>query len=466
MSRAMIRALVLSATFAAVMVQPSLALNAGSALPVPAASQQRLSTAKFGTVVPIATVGASQGLFAELEKYVDPNSKVIVIESGTFTLSELASTVAAKHLDPAIQKSGDVFQIMAPLVIWKGAELSVGKGEHLLLDGSKSALILNTGRLIVNEASIDASVASQVDSPFRPFILTVAEGSALFNDSAIRNLGFGSFAETSGLSFLGRGFSFSKPDIQVKNNTILGLVSISFIKANGSMLTDNKITDMRSSGVVVQSASDVTIANNIVTVSSGHGVRVTSRSQRVHLQHNDIVASKGHGIFVDAGSVLVAVRDNHIGESGLSGVVVKGSGCSVVSNNSVESSTFSGIRSEESFGVEISNNSVSRNNDGILLEKQAGAVSTTIHGNVFSRNSVGIRSDGHGDLRLSNNDFSMQWPRLFAGAISSETGRYLGAEEVGQNAEFIVMGEQRPLNVQLASFSAFGLAACNKSIGG
>ncbi|GAK72563.1 hypothetical protein RRU01S_26_00900 [Agrobacterium rubi TR3 = NBRC 13261] len=466
MSRALLPALFLYATVTALLPQPSLAMDAGSALPIPAASQQRLSTAKFGTVIPIATVGASQGLFGELEKHVDPNVTAIVIESGAFTLSDLAAIAAGKHLEGTVQKRGETFQIMAPLVIWKGAELRIGKGEQLLLEGTKSALILNAGTLTVTEASIDASASSDAGNPFRPFILTVADGSASIRGSHIRNLGFGSFAEASGLSFLGRGFSLSTSNIQVTNNTISNLVSLSLVKANGSVIDGNSLTGMRSSGIVVQSTSRIAVLNNSLSSSKGHGIRVTSRSQQVNLQHNDITASQGHGIFVDDGSVLVALNDNRVEKSELSGIIIKGSGCSTVSDNLVVGNKLSGIRAEGSLGVEISGNSILKNHDGISLEEQAGAMSTDIHGNVFSRNAIGIRSDGHGDVRLSANDFSAQWPRLFAGAMAGATGRYLDAHEGRPNAEFIVNGKQSPAIVQLASFSAFGLAACNKTIGG
>ncbi len=466
MSKALIVALVLSATLAVALPQPSLATDAGSALPMPAASQQRLSAAKFGTVIPIATVGASQGLFAELEKHISPDITAIVIESGTFSLTELAAAAAGKRLEGTVQKQGQSFQITAPLVIWKGAELRIGKGEKLFLDGTKSALIINAGTLVVSEASVDARASSQAGNPFRPFILTVAEGGATIKDSHISNLGFGSFAEASGLSFLGRGFSLSTPNIRITNNTISGLVSLSFIKANGSVIRDNRLTEMLASNIVVQSASNVTVQHNSLTSSKGHGIRVTSRSQQVKVQDNDIMSSQGHGIFVDDGSVLVTVQGNRVEKSELSGIVIKGSGCSTVSDNLTASNKLSGIRAEESLSVEISGNYIRKNHDGISLEEQAGAMSTDIHGNVFSRNAIGIRSDGHGDLRLSANDFSAQWPRLFAGAMAGATGRYLGAHDARPDSEFIVNGEQRPATVQLATFSAFGLAACNKTIGG
>ncbi|XUY27095.1 right-handed parallel beta-helix repeat-containing protein [Agrobacterium sp. rho-8.1] len=466
MSKALIQALILCATFSAVSPQPSRATDATSTLPIPAASQQRLSTAKFGTVIPIATVGASQGLFGELEKHVDPNITAIVIESGIFTLSDLVVIAAGKHLEGTVQKRDDIFQIMAPLVIWKGAELRIGKGERLLLNGAKSALILNAGTLIITEASIDASASLQQGNPFRPFILTVAEGGASIKGSHISNLGFGSFAEASGLSFLGRGFSLSTPNIQVANNTISNLVSLSFVKANGSVIDGNSLTGMRSSGIVVQSTSNVNVLNNNLSMSKGHGIRITSRSQNVKLQRNDIMASQGHGIFVDDGSVLVHVQDNRVEKSELSGIVIKGSGCSIVTDNLTARNKLSGIRAEGSLSVEIFGNSIVKNHDGISLEEQAGAMSTDIHDNLFSRNATGIRSDGHGDLRLAANDFSAQWPRLFAGKMAGATGRYLNANDAQPNSAFIVNGEQRPATVQLASFSAFGLAACYKTIGG
>ncbi|WP_421424549.1 right-handed parallel beta-helix repeat-containing protein [Agrobacterium rosae] len=465
MCKILIEALVLSASLTVALPQQSLAIDAGSALPISAASQQRLSTAKFGTVIPIATVGASQGLFAELEKHINPDTTAIVIESGTFSLTELAAAAAGKKLEGILQNRGDAFQITAPLVIWKGAELRIGKGEQLLLDGTKSALIINAGTLVVTDASIDASASSQAGNRFRPFILTVAEGGATIKSSHISNLGFGSFAEASGLSFLGRGFSLSTPNIQITDNTISNLVSLSFIKANGSVIRDNRLTDMRSSGIVVQSASNVTVLHNSMASSKSHGIRVTSRSQQVKLQYNDVTSSQGHGIFVDDGSVLVNVRDNHVEKSELSGIVIKGSGCSTVSDNLTESNKLSGIRAEGNLSVEISRNSIRKNHDGISLEEQAGAV-TDIQDNVFSRNAIGIRSDGHGNLRLLANNFSAQWPRLFAGAMAGATGRYLDAHDARPNSEFIVHGEQKPAVVQLATFSAFGLAACNKMIGG
>ncbi len=77
---------------------------------------------------------------------------------------------------------------------------------------------------------------------------------------------------------------------------------------------------------------------------------------------------------------------------------------------------------------------------------------------------IAIRSDGHGDLTIAGNDFSKQWTRLFAGAIASSTGRYLAFRDAGNNSDFVLTGEAKAANVQMASFSAFGLAECNSKI--
>ncbi len=116
-------------------------------------------------------------------------------------------------------------------MVWKGAELRISEGEHVVLDESGFALILNAGSLSLINASVEGGTSSEQRTDFRPFVLTVADGEAVFKGSTIRNLGFGTFAETSGLAFLGRGYSMASADVEVSNNDITNLVSVSFIRS-------------------------------------------------------------------------------------------------------------------------------------------------------------------------------------------------------------------------------------------
>ena len=225
-------------------------------------------------------------------------------------------------------------------------------------------------------------------------------------------------------------------------------------------MTGNRLTGMRSSGIVLQSASNAKVKGNSLLSATGHGIRITSQSQKIDLQDNTIVNARSHGVFVDDGSVLVAMSRNRIEKNGLSGIVLKKSGCNAVSNNTLANNALSGIRLEASFGITIVGNSIVENRDGITLEGQTSSVATEVHDNLFSRNLAGIRSDAHGDLNIARNDFSKQWTRLFAGAIASSTGRYLASQDAGRNSEFVLKGEAKTASVQLASFSAFGLADC------
>lgn len=459
MPRPALRAALLSLCMASFAPALCLAQNAGGNLAAPVEAQRRLSTAPFATLMPIATIGAGDGLLAELEKTIGPSVTAIVLESGSYTLSDLAAAAADKGL-AAIEKNGTDFSISAPLVVWKGAELKIGKGEHLVLDAARSSLILNAGSLSVIGASIEGSISTDTKA-YRPFILTVAGGEAVFEGSAIRNLGFSTFAETSGLSFLGRGYALVSSNIQVRNNDISNLISVSIIRSAKSSVTGNRLTAMRSSGIVLQSASNAAVKDNSLMSPGGHGIRITSQSQEIDLQDNMIHASKGHGIFVDDGSVLVAMRGNRIDKSGLSGIVLRQSGCSTVSGNTIANNALSGIRSETSFGVDIVDNTIARNREGITIGEQTGSVATNVRDNVFTRNIAGIRSDLHGDLILAENDFSGQWPRLFSGALSGSTGRYLASRDLGRVSEVRLTQKAKAASVQMASFSAFGLAACN-----
>lgn len=450
------RAALLSLCLASLLPMASFAQGIAGKLAAPLETQRRLSTAKFSTMMPIATIGAGEGLLAELERNIGPDVTAIVIESGSYTLSDLVASASDRVPDGLIGKSGNTVTIAAPLVVWKGAELRIGAGEHVVLDRSGYALILNAGALSV----IDASIEGNAQTAFRPFILTVADGEADFRGSVIRNLGFGKFAETSGLSFLGRGYALGSPDIEVSDNDISDLVSVSFIRSSNSTVTANRLTGMRSSGIVLQSASNAKVKGNSLLSAGGHGIRVTSQSQKIDLQDNTIVNAKRHGVFVDDGSVLVTVSGNRIEKSGLSGIVLKESGCNAVSDNTLANNALSGIRAQASFAVTIVGNSIAKNRDGITLEGQTGSVATEVHDNVFTRNLSGIRSDANGDLSIARNDFSQQWTRLFAGAIANSTGRYLAFQDSGRNSEFVLNGEAKAASVQLASSSAFGLAVC------
>lgn len=464
MSSPILKASILALLLTGTLPQLALAQTKSGPLQTPIEAQRRLSTAKFSTMLPIATVGASEGLLAELEKKIAPEVTAIVIESGSFTLSDLVRAGAAKQLASIIKRGSGAVAISAPLVIWKGAELKIGKNEYVVLDGNGSSLILNAGTLSINGASFEGTASTDPENAFRPFILSVADGSTALTGSTIKHLGFGTFPETSGLSFLGRGYSLSSARIHVSDNEITDLVSVSLVRAAKSVVTNNRITATRSSAIVLQSTANADVSGNTLTTPGGHGIRITSQSQDINLRGNTVLGSKNHGIFVDDGSVLISVSRNRVKKSGLSGVMLRQSGCNSVAGNIIEDNTLSGIRAEASFGVSISDNTISKNKEGLTFEDQTGNSPTDIRHNVFMRNMTGIRSDGHGDLRIADNDFSKQWTRLFAGAIASSTGRYLASQDAVSNSDFLLKGEARAASVQMASFSAFGLAACNSKV--
>lgn len=464
MSSPTLKASILALLLTGTLPQLGLTQTTSGPLQTPIEAQRRLSTAKFSTMLPIATVGASEGLLAELEKSIDPDVTAIVIESGSFTLSDLARAAAEKKLASITEKSSGNVSISAPLVIWKGAELKVGKDEYVLLDASGSSLILNAGTLSVTGAFLEGTASTDPENAFRPFILSVADGGAAVTGSTIQHLGFGSFPETSGLSFLGRGYSLSSASIHVSDNEITDLVSLSLIRSAKSVVTNNRLAAMRSSAIVMQSSANADVRDNTLVASGGHGIRITSQSQDITLLGNTVTGSKSHGIFVDDGSVLVSVSHNRVEKSGLSGVMLKQSGCSSVAGNIIDDNALSGIRAEASFGVRISDNTISKNRDGLTFEGQAGNSPTNILRNIFVRNVAGIRSDALGDLRIADNDFSRQWTRLFAGAIASSTGRYLASQDAVSNSDFLLKSDTSAASVQLASFSAFGLAACNSKV--
>ncbi len=463
MCRASVRTALLALAVACVLPLASRAQSVSGHLAA-AEAQMRLSTAKFSTMLPIATIGAGDGLLMELEKSIAPDVTAIVIESGSYTLTDLVAATEEKGLKGGVTKSGTIFTVGAPLVVWKGAELRISEGEHVVLDESGFALILNAGSLSLINASVEGGTSSEQRTDFRPFVLTVADGEAVFKGSTIRNLGFGTFAETSGLAFLGRGYSMASADVEVSNNDITNLVSVSFIRSAKTKVSGNRLTQMRSSGIVLQSTSDTKVTDNALTSTTGHGIRISSQSQKIALLDNTIINSKAHGIFVDDGSVLVEINGNRIEKSGLSGIALRESGCSVVSRNKIASNAQSGVLSEASFSVAVNGNSFVKNRHGMTLERQSGSVPTDVRDNVFARNMIAIRSDGHGDLTIAGNDFSKQWTRLFAGAIASSTGRYLAFRDAGNNSDFVLTGEAKAANVQMASFSAFGLAECNSKI--
>ncbi|WP_296038687.1 right-handed parallel beta-helix repeat-containing protein [uncultured Agrobacterium sp.] len=463
MSKAAMCTAFVAFSMACVLPPASTAQDASSHL-APVKAQMRLSTAKFRTMLPIATIGAGEGLLTELENNIAPDVTAIVIESGSYALADLVAAIDEKGLQGAVTKSESTFTIGAPLVVWKGAELTIGQGEHVILDQKRSSLILNAGSMSLINASIEGSTSSEKRIGFRPFILTVADGKAVFNGSRIRNLGFGTFAETSGIAFLGRGYSMASADVEVSNNDITNLLSVSFIKSAKTQVFGNRLNQMQSSGIVLQSMSDVKVAGNVLKSTSGHGIRITSQSQKIALQDNTIVGSKAHGIFVDDGSVLVDINGNRVEKSGLSGIALRDSGCSVIARNEVVNNAQSGVLSEASFSVDVNGNSIVKNWHGITLERQSGTTATKVRDNTFDRNRVAIRSDGHGDLIIARNDFSRQWTRLFGGALASSTGRYLAFHDAGNDFDFVLTGEAKAATVQMASFSAFGLAECNSKL--
>jgi len=286
--------------------------------------------------------------------------KAIVIQSGVFSLKDLAENPEAKAF---IAKGEDgAYVLRRPLYIARGATLIL-RGENgdkkirLALSRADGAFIVNSGRFFALDAHVygwDRELEDYApytdEKKFRPFFTSYDGSETYFAQSVFQNLGYG-HPKSYGITFSTNddvGNGLPRPTGWIVNSRFEGLYY----------------------GFYSYEAEDVAIVGNTYANSIYYGIDPHDRSRRMTIAENTAFGTKKrHGIILSRNVDDSFVFNNKSFNNGGAGIVVdRTSRNNVIANNTLFENQSYGLALFESPDNYVGGNAIVGNRkDGLRI---------------------------------------------------------------------------------------------------
>ncbi len=379
----------------------------------------------------------------------------LILQSGTFTLRELAKDAVAQSLD-GIRVDGDIVHLSRPLVVWLGAGLRLEPGDQLQLDAKSGAFLLGFGQIEMMGAVVKAVGLTTNPAAYRPFVLITGQGTIYAQDTQFTGLGMVGADPFSGVVVSGRGLfqpDFAPTFTQNRFDDV-GVVAMTGV-TNG-VIAGNIIKAGRGGGIALAAVQGAVVSGNAVIGSKGGaGVKIAN-GNGVQLTGNLVAGGARNGISIGGNSKGVEVSGNAVLTNAETGIATQRATCVLVADNSIARNGASGLRLNESGVSRVQGNAMVLNTTaGLHVGAQNKGGRVEVSDNLLAGNRVGLTGVAIGEVVLDQNNLSAQMPRLFDGEFSQYLAAYL--TQVQQNA-----GTSYRISARDGRTSDSFLTACNK----
>ena len=374
------------------------------------------------------------------------NFEALEIKSGTATLAQLLEILTNRHLGFDVAHNAHTLRV--PIVVAPGATLRLGPNDVLQLSRSDGAFIINFGRLEFFGAKVAATnAANKYSDSFRPFIANVGSGSAHLSGARLSNLGFGGTAKFSGFSVLAYPTMQPSQRTVVENTQFDQLVTLSLVGAAAAELTANRFYSMQRNSILVSRSAQVRLISNLFAGNSPtNAVRISNGSDGAKLIGNIILEGSRAGLLVASGSDHVEIRDNLIWRRNGGGVKVNDTSCARIEANLILDDKQKGVEVRNSHSALVHRNEIIGNrNAGVWVSAQTPTEVTYVTENRLRENGSGLSTASGGEIVLSRNDLSNQFPRFLDGDITHQY-RTVIDDLMGANAIYLSAANTRPAN--------------------
>ncbi|WGT49796.1 right-handed parallel beta-helix repeat-containing protein [Thioclava nitratireducens] len=415
------------------------------ALTAPAAAQQAVSASVSNVRLALTQLAAGAGVEIDTELLGDTpgGGSAIYLNQGDVTLAMLDDLLADSGHPDALIRKDDRFVASMPIVVLKGASLSLSEGDRLDLSRREGSYLISFGALDVDHATIAAGSDVHPDiAGFRPFVAALGPQSLSLKDATLTGLGYGDRAYSAGLFLGGRGLlSFGSP-AAMTGNSFTDLRGVVLQDLDGVNLTDTEIADARGSGLMLRDIDGGTITDLTVRDTGGEQALHLSGVSDMRLVNVALDGGQGKGMRVDDNSRALQLRDVAVrGFDGSGATMAQGATCVLFDRIEVSGNKGAGF-AERGAGTTIFNESRFADNrgPGLMIDRQRPETRVLITESRFAGNRMGIRATGLADLRLHDNDFTDQRPRLLSGDLDALTPDFLRASADGGAGDLSVTG--------------------------
>jgi len=193
---------------------------------------------------------------------------------------------------------------------------------------------------------------------------------------------------------------------EISNNTITnGPTAISATKTTGTVISNNVINTMTSSGIEISNCSHIKINDNSLTKIDIYGIQVISNSSYASISNNIISGNSADTGIVFVLSEFVSIINNKIDDFD-SGILLNGCDRSDLSNNSIYDCTNYGIYLvEDNISCAINSNVIYNCTIYGIYIDNSGVVNSDniINGNVFNANGTDLQDNGTDTIIYADN---------------------------------------------------------------
>ncbi|WP_394700835.1 right-handed parallel beta-helix repeat-containing protein [uncultured Methanobacterium sp.] len=187
----------------------------------------------------------------------------------------------------------------------------------------------------------------------------------------------------------------SANNVTVANNTITGnMVGVDLFNSVNNTISGNKVTGNSWSGICLDTSNGNTLTNNNVS-SNQEGVFMANSAQNTI--GSNVVSGNAYSGISDISGTHNTIQGNTIQSNVWNGMLIQRSTDDMVSGNTVQNTSWSGITLDQATSSTITGNSINGNQEGIF-----GA--NNLAGNTISYNDISSNSGNGVNVIQGNNN--------------------------------------------------------------
>ncbi|WP_431323910.1 NosD domain-containing protein [Rhizobium sp. YTU87027] len=415
--------------------------------------------------------------------------RLIVIQSGIYTLGSLAMQLDSAAGEPLVEREGDIITLRAPLLVSEGAALILSGQEASVyrLSATAGAFVAVGGKLFIQDTTVTSwdevlqkprNSTKDTREVFRPFIVGWSNSEMYIGGSVLDSLGYAA-SKSFGLTFSAGPKTIAKVREQLRNPT--GIVVENYFhnfeygfysyEADDISLIGNEYASNVLYGVDPHDRSHrlLIALNTAHDTMVKHGIIISRSVDASWKVGNVVFHNKGSGLMLDRDSVDNLVYGNLSFENDQDGLTFFESSCNLAVANAFIDNGRSGVRMRNSWDIAVYDNAIVGNKleaisgyisdlslaEGehkrdLVMDPYVPLTTFAASDNMISANGKGIKAAGVSGLTLAKNEFRNQEGRLLDGDTRPFEGhvlRFNGHQDV---AIASTCRPQRPANYECA----------------
>lgn len=425
--------------------------------------------------------GGNTGFSYAAEAQGTPYPRMIVIESGVYTLGSLLTDLVGQGDFALVTREKDVVTLRAPLLVAEGATLILSGQEATTyrLSADAGSFIAVAGDLFIQDTRI-LSWDEKTHAPrtsnkskrsiFRPYIVGWSNSRMMIGGSVLDSLGYAApksfgLAFSAGPKTVVQNLDNARPPSGIVADNFFHNFEYGFYsyEAEDVSLVGNEYRDNVLYAVDPHDRSHrLLIALNTTHGSMAkHGIIVSREVDFSWIVGNVSHSNAGSGFMIDRDSVDNYIYANVAFDNAQDGLTFFESSCNLATANRFFDNRRSGIKIRNSWEIGVHDNIIEGNAQAAIhgyisnlgatpvgasrdleMDPYVPLTSFAASGNRLRGNGAGIKVDGASGFALSGNDYIKQPGRLIDGDGRAFEGHMLRFND--QNSVIITSTLCRP----------------------